>query len=131
MTDPPPPAQQKLYRAADEILGLIRGGDTAKAFQKISAFQSDGSVTRFTLIRMLVSTGQQNQDRAVLTCTLDAFERLKAKAKGPLGPEVYYDIANGYLERYALAVHQDGVNVFDCEETVAAALRYGQRGAQS
>ena len=130
MNDPSSPVQQKLYRAAGEILGLIRDGDTAKAFQKIAAFQGDASVTRFTLSRLLVSTGQQNQDRAVLTCALDAFERLKAKAKGPLGPEVYYDIANGYLELYALAVHTDGTNVFDCEETVTAALRYGERGAK-
>ena len=129
MTDPSSPVRQKLYRAADEILGLIRGGQTDRAFQKISAFQGDGSVTRFTLIRLLVSIGQQKEDRAVLTCALEAFERLKAKAKGPLGPETYYDIANGYLELYALAVHTDGANVFDCEETVTAALRYGLRGA--
>ena len=120
-----------LQSAAGEILGLIRDGDTAKAFQKIAAFHGDGSVTRFTLIRVLASTGQQTQDRAVLTCALEAFERLKAKAKGPLGPEVYYDIANGYQELYVIAIHGDGTNVFDCEETVTAALRYGERGAQS
>jgi len=108
-----------------------RDGDAAKAFQKISAFQGDSSVTRFTLIRVLVSTGQQNQDQAVLTCALDAFERLKAKAKSPLGPEAYYDIANGYQELYVVGVHNDGANVFDCEETVTAAFRYGERGAAS
>jgi tetratricopeptide (TPR) repeat protein len=128
VTDPSA-AQQKLQSAAGEILGLIRDGDTARAFQKIAAFQGDASVTRYTLIRLLVSTGQQNQDRAVLTCALEAFERLKAKAKGPLGPETYYDIANGYLELFDLAVHTDGANVFDCEEGVTAALRYGERGA--
>jgi tetratricopeptide (TPR) repeat protein len=125
----PSPVEQKLQRAAAEILGLIQGRDTAKAFQKISAFRGDALVTRFTLIRLLVSAGQQNRDRAVLTCALDAFERLKSKAKGPLGPETYYDIANGYLELFALAVHDDGTNVFSCEDVVAAAQRYGERGA--
>lgn len=129
MNDPRSAVRERLYCAADEILGLIRGGQTDKAFQKIAAFRGDGSVTRFTLIRLLVSTGQQDRDRAVLTRALDAFERLKSKAKGPLGPETYYDIANGYLELYALAVYTDGANVFDCEETVTAALRYGLRGA--
>jgi len=128
MSDPSSPVRQKLQRAADEILGLIRDGETDRAFQKISAFQGDASVTRYTLIRLLVSTGQQNRDRAVLTCVLDAFERLKSKAKGPLGPETYYDIANGYMELYALAVHTDEANVFDCEDDVTAALGYGQRG---
>jgi tetratricopeptide (TPR) repeat protein len=125
----PSRVQQKLQGAAVEVLALIQDGDIAEAFQKISAFQGDASVTRFTLIRVLVSAGQQNQDRAVLTCALDAFERLKPKAKGPLGPEVYYDIANGYIELFGLAVHDDGTNVFDCEELVTAALRYGERGA--
>ena len=128
MTDLPP-VQQKLQSAVTEIPGLIRDGDTAKAFQKISAFQGDASVTRFTVIRVLVSTGQHNQDRAVLTSALDVFERLKAKAKRPLGPESYYDIANGYLELFALDLRDDGTNIFDREQTVMAALRYGERGA--
>lgn len=59
MTDPSSPVTQKLYRAAGEILGLIREDETDRAYQKISAFQGDASVTRFTLIRVLVSTGQR------------------------------------------------------------------------
>ncbi len=129
MNDPSSPAGQKPYGAADEILALIRDGQTDRAFQRISAFQGDASVTRFTLIRVLVSTGQQRRDRAVLLCALDAFERLKSKARGPLGPDAYYDIANGYLELHDLAVREDGANVFDCEETATAAVRYGQRSA--
>jgi len=125
----PSPVEQKLQRAAAEILSLIQSRDTAKAFQKISAFQGDASVTRFTLIRRLVSAGQQDRDRAVLTCALEAFDRLKSKAKGPLGPQTYYDIANGYLELFALAVHDDGASVFDCEDVVANAQRCGERGA--
>jgi tetratricopeptide (TPR) repeat protein len=132
VNDASSPIWQKLHRTADEILGLIRGGQTDRAFQRVSAFRGDdASVTRYTLIRLLVSNGQQDRDRAVLVCALDAFERLKSKAKGPLGAETYYDIANGYLELYALAVQTDGANVFDSDEIATAALRYGLRGAAS
>ena len=88
-------------------------------------------MTRFTLIRVLISTGQHNRDRAVLACAVEAFERLKAKSKRPLGAETYYDIANGYLELHELAVEDDRANIFDDEKHVSAALRYGEEGAAS
>lgn len=119
---------EKIERAAREILPIIEAGDKEKALGKISAFQADEPGARYTLVRVLVSTGQIRRSRAILECATEAFERLMNKSAPPNDPLLYYDMTNGYSELFAIAVHDDRANVFDCENVVKRALRYADRG---
>jgi hypothetical protein len=95
------PANNELHEAAKEIIDLLKkdnGHDAAVA--KIVSFNGKKSATRYTLIQILLSTGQHYKSKAVIQCALDAFDKVKAKA--PNDPALYYDIATCYLELYDL-----------------------------
>lgn len=126
----PSRVSEKINRAAQELFPLIEAGEKDKVLAKISAFQDSEPGARYTLARLLVSTGQAQRNRAILECGIEAFERLKTKAAPPADPVLYYDVANGYLELYSIAVQDERANVFDCEDSARKALRYAQRGPQ-
>ncbi|MGO9189563.1 MAG: LA2681 family HEPN domain-containing protein [Streptosporangiaceae bacterium] len=119
---------EKVRRAAKEILSIIEGGDNEKALSRISAFQGDEPGARYMLARVLVSTGQVRESRAILECGVEAFERLKAKSAPPNDPLLYYDITNGYAELLAMTMRDDHASIFDCEDIARRALRYANRG---
>jgi tetratricopeptide (TPR) repeat protein len=119
---------EKINRAALEVLPIIEAGEKEKALSKISTFQDSEPGARYTLARLLISTGQARRSRVILECGTEAFERLKAKSAPPNDPSLYYDVANGYHELYSIAVHGDHANVFDCEDSARKALRYAERG---
>lgn len=113
---------ETIYAAAPEILELIDAGRTDEAIERILAFKQSGKGTRYTLIRVLISTGQHRDDARLTRCALDAFERIKAKA--PNDPELFYDIANGYQVLVESALHTAPGAGFDCEEEIKQAIRY-------
>jgi tetratricopeptide (TPR) repeat protein len=125
------PSEKVSQAAWEEILPLIESGDREKALSRISSFQGDEPGARYTLVRLLVSSGQERRSRAILECALEAFERLKAKSAPPSDPLLYYDMANGYAELYSIAVHDEHANVFDCEDVVRRALKYADRAPSS
>ena len=127
MVKPVQPSE-KVRQAAKEILSIIKGGDTEKALSRISAFQGDEPGARYMLARLLVSTGQVRESRAILECGVQAFERLKAKSAPPNDPLLYYDITNGYAELLAMAMRDDHADIFACEDIARRALRYAARG---
>jgi tetratricopeptide (TPR) repeat protein len=122
---------EKVRRAAKEILSIIEGGDNEKALSRISAFQGDEPGARYMLARVLVSTGQVRESRAILECGVEAFERLKAKSAPPNDPLLYYDITNGYAELLAMTMRDDHANIFDCEDIARRTLRYADRGPKA
>jgi tetratricopeptide (TPR) repeat protein len=126
----PSRVSEKINRAAQELFSLIEAGEKDKVLAKINAFQDSEPGARYTLARLLVSTGQAQRNRAILECGIEAFERLKTKAAPPADPVLHYDVANGYLELYSIAVQDERANVFDCEDSARKALRYAQRGPQ-
>jgi hypothetical protein len=75
MVKPVQPSE-KVRRAAKEILSIIAGGEKEKALGRVSSFQGDGPGARYMLARVLVSTGQIRESRAILECGVEAFERL-------------------------------------------------------
>lgn len=116
---------EEIYAAAPEIFELIDAGRTDEAIERILAFKQNGTGTRYTLIRVLISTGQHRDDARVTRCALDAFERIKAKA--PNEPEMFYDVANGYQVLVESAVHIAPGAGFDCEEEIKQAIRYFEK----
>jgi thioredoxin-like negative regulator of GroEL len=99
-------ASEKINNAALEILAIIETGDKEKALGKIGAFQDSEPDARFTLARLLISTGQVRQNRAIIECGTEVFERLKAKSAVPADPTLYYDVTNGYIRAAARSVIQ-------------------------
>jgi tetratricopeptide (TPR) repeat protein len=119
---------EKVRRAAKEILSIIGDGDHEKALSRISAFQGDEPDLRYMLARVLISTGQLRESRAILECGVQAFECLKAKSAPPNDPMLYYDITNGYAEQLAMTMRDDHASIFGCEDFARRALRYADRG---
>lgn len=118
---------QTVYAAAPKIIDLVeadRGGD---AIDKILAFRSSGDGTRYTLIRVLIATGQHRDDARLTRCALDAFERIKAKA--PNDPEMFYDIANGYQVLVESALRSAPGAGFECEGEINQAISTSARPA--
>lgn len=113
---------QTVYAAAPKIINLVEAGRGGDAIDKILAFRSSGEATRYTLIRVLIATGQHRDDTRLTRCALDAFERIRAKA--PNDPEMFYDIANGYQVLVESALRSAPGAGFDCEGEIKQALRY-------
>ena len=113
---------------SDELLGAIKetinllkkenGHDIAVA--KIVGFKGKKSATRYTLIKALLSIGQEYKSKAIIQCALDAFDKVKAKA--PNDPDLYYNIATCYHELYDICRQNDGANIFDCEDIINSCL---------
>ena len=53
---------QTVYAAAPEIINLVEADRGCDAIDKILAFRSSGDETRYTLIRVLIATGQHRDD---------------------------------------------------------------------
>ncbi len=124
------PANNGLHETAKEIIDLLKkdnGHDVAVA--KIVSFNGKKSATRYTLIQILLSTGQHYKSKALIQCTLDAFDKVKAKA--PNDPALYYDVATGYQELYDLRLRGDGDNIFDCEDSIKQGFKYAQKASAS
>ncbi len=124
------PANYELRETVKGILDLLKkdnGHDVAVA--KIVSFNGKKSATRYTLIQILLSTGQQYKSRALIQCALDAFDKVKAKA--PNDPALYYDIATCYHELYDLRLRDDGANIFDCEDIIKQGFKYAQKASAS
>jgi tetratricopeptide (TPR) repeat protein len=119
-------AENKLRQAMlviAKLLDVTEGHD--KAIKAIVSFQSTGQVTRFTLLQLVIATGQDAGNRQLIHVGLDAFEKLKSKLPKD-DPTLYYNVATGYLELYDFQ-RQEGVNIFDCEDTITNALKYAGR----
>lgn len=123
-------AERKLRQAVQDVAKILsETGDHDKAINKIFGFRSEGQVTRFTLIQLVIATGQESRNRSLIQVGLDAFERLKAKV--PNDPMLYYNVATGYEEILEFRLRDDGANIFDGEDTIANALKYGARAPQT
>lgn len=119
---------EALTRAIGDVKSLLATeGGQDRAVNKIMAFRPDGDVTRYTLVRMLVSIGQINRDERLVDCALQTFQRIKSKA--PKDPGLYYDIANGYQTLYELRI-AEGASPFECEQVVDQALKYFGKAGQ-
>jgi tetratricopeptide (TPR) repeat protein len=124
------PANDELRETVKEIVNLLNkddGHDVAVA--KIVSFKGKKSATRYTLIQILLSTGQHYKSKAIIQCALDAFDKVKAKA--PNDPALYYDIATCYHELYDLRLRDDGANIFDCEDIIKQGFKYAQKASAS
>ena len=123
----PSDAEGKLHQALTDITELLKTpGSHDRAIEKMVSFQGDRQITRFSLLQLVIATGQEVRNRQLIQVGLDAFERLKAKL--PKGdPTLYYNVATGYQELYAFQLGQDGANIFGCENTIASALKYAAR----
>lgn len=115
----------KLQNGVREVAELLASGNSEKAIDLVLAFKLDKTITRFTLIRTLVSIGQASDDAIITRCALDAFERIASKA--PVDPLLYYDIANGYQVLYDIVVQEDRTRVFDTLDDVQRALKYFEK----
>ncbi len=127
---PDKPANDGPRETAKEIIDLLKkdnGHNVAVA--KIVGFNGKKSATRYTLIQILLSTGQHYKSKAITQCALDAFDKVKAKA--PNDPALYYDIATGYLELYDFRHRDDGANIFDCEDIIKQGFKYAQKASAS
>lgn len=123
----PSAAERKLYQAVQDIGGVLNTTDGhAKAVDKVVSFRGAGQVTRFTLLQLVIATGQESRNRRLIQVGLDAFERLKTKIPKD-DPLLYYNVTTGYQELFDFLLHEDGANIFDCEITVASALKYAAR----
>lgn len=119
-------AERKLQQAVQdvtELLGTTNGHD--KAVNKVLSFKGDEQITRFTLLQLVIATGQESRDRSLIQVGLDAFEKVKSKV--PNDPALYYNVATGYQELYDFRCREDGANIFDCEDTINSALKYATR----
>lgn len=124
------PENNELRETTKEIIDLLKkanGHDLAVA--KIVSFNGKKSATRYTLIQILLSNGQHYKNKALIQCTLDAFDKVKTKA--PNDPALYYDIATCYHELYDIRIRNDGANVFDCEDTIKQGFKYAQKASAS
>jgi tetratricopeptide (TPR) repeat protein len=130
MVEPAAPSEE-IRQAALEVIPLIESGDKERALRSVLSFQGDDPGARYLLARVLVSTGQVRESPAIVECGVEAFERLKAKSAPPNDPLLYYDMANGYAELFAMAVRDDQANVFDCEDVVRRGLRYADRAPRN
>lgn len=124
------PVNDELHEPVKEILVLLKKqNDHDAAVAKIIGFRGKKPATRYTLIQVLLSTGQHYKDRELIQCALDAFDKVKAKA--PNDSALYYDIATCYQELYDLRRRSDGANIFDCEDLIKQSLKYAQKASAS
>jgi tetratricopeptide (TPR) repeat protein len=119
-------AEGRLDQAVKDIAELLNTDDGhAKAIDLIIGFRAAGSITRFTLLQLVIAIGQKTRNRRAIQVGLDAFERLKTKI--PNDPMLYYNVATGYQELYDFQRREDGANIFDCQDTITSALKYAAR----
>lgn len=114
-----------VQQVAGELIGLIRKKELLKATNKLMAFNQDGKVGRFNLIRLLISYSQQKNDAVVVRWALEAFETMKSKA--PNDQKLYYDVANGYQVLYELKVQEDRTNAYEQEGVLRSAINYFEK----
>ena len=124
------PTNDELRETAKEIINLLKSdNDYDRAVAKIVGFNGKKPATRYTLLQILLSTGQHYKSKAMIQCALDAFDKVKAKA--PNDPALYYDIATCYQELYDFRHRDEGANIFDCEDIIKQGFKYAQKASAS
>lgn len=120
-------ADSEVRGVAKEIIALLKKEDAYDAtIAKIVSFKGKNA-TRYTLLQILLSTGQHYKNKVLIQCALDAFDKIKAKA--PNDPGLYYDIATCYNEIYSIRLQEEGANIFDCEDIIKQGFKYAQKAS--
>jgi tetratricopeptide (TPR) repeat protein len=120
----------ELLETIKEIINLLKkenGHDIAIA--KIVGFEEREFDTRYTLIKVLLSIGQDYRSKAIIQCALDAFDKVETQA--PDDSDLYYNLATCSHELYDIRTRNDGANIFDCEDIVKRGFKYAQKASVS
>jgi tetratricopeptide (TPR) repeat protein len=114
----------------EEIIDLLKKNNSHDAaVSKITSFNGESVVDKYTLIRNLLAVGQFDRSKAIIQCALEAFDKIEAQA--PNDPQLYYNVATCYLELYDIRTRNEGANIFDCEELVKQAIKYAEKASPS